>query len=116
MCGSVASQTSIWKTSKTRHSCVKQTCARTDVASGSKRPGRRPKVAILGGGMGSLSTAWELSRSGWTNRFESITIYQRGARLGGKAASSRGSYGRIEEHGLHLWMGYYDNAFRLIRE
>ena len=24
--------------------------------------------------------------------------------------------GRIEEHGLHVWLGYYDNAFRLIRE
>ena len=23
---------------------------------------------------------------------------------------------RIEEHGLHLWLGYYENAFRLLRE
>ena len=22
---------------------------------------------------------------------------------------------RIEEHGLHLWMGFYENAFRLMR-
>ena len=34
----------------------------------------------------------------------------------GKGASTRGVHGRIEEHGLHVWLGYYDNAFRLIRE
>jgi uncharacterized protein with NAD-binding domain and iron-sulfur cluster len=66
--------------------------------------------------MGALSAAWELSAPGWRSRFESITLYQRGAELGGKAASSRGLYGRIEEHGLHVWMGYYDNAFRLVQE
>ena len=44
-----------------------------------------------------------------------VTVYQRGARLGGKAASSRGGHGRIEEHGLHVWLGHYDNAFRLLR-
>ena len=37
-------------------------------------------------------------------------------RLGGKGASTRGVHGRIEEHGLHVWLGYYDNAFRLMRE
>ena len=45
-----------------------------------------------------------------------VTVYQRGWRLGGKAASSRGVNGRIEEHGLHVWLGYYDNAFRLVRD
>ena len=44
---------------------------------------------------------------------------QMGGRLGGKGASSRneqeGYRHRIEEHGLHLWLGYYENAFRIIR-
>jgi uncharacterized protein with NAD-binding domain and iron-sulfur cluster len=39
-----------------------------------------------------------------------------GWRLGGKGASGRGPANRIEEHGLHLWMGFYENAFRLMRE
>ena len=39
-----------------------------------------------------------------------------GWRLGGKGASGRGPSGRIEEHGLHIWMGFYENAFRLMRE
>ena len=45
-----------------------------------------------------------------------ITIYEQGWQLGGKGASGRGAHGRIEEHGLHVWLGYYDNAFRLMRE
>lgn len=76
----------------------------------------RPAIAILGGGMAGVTTAFELSRSGWRDRFRSITLYQRGWLLGGKGASSRDADGRILEHGLHVWPGYYDNAFRVIRE
>ncbi len=77
---------------------------------------RRQKIAILGGGMAGLSAAWRLSDPGWQDEFDSITVFQRGWRLGGKGASSRGRNGRIEEHGLHIWLGYYENAFRLLRE
>jgi hypothetical protein len=76
----------------------------------------RPRVAILGGGAAGLAAAWRLSEPGWRDRFDAITVYQRGWRLGGKGASSRGEHGRIEEHGLHIWLGYYENAFRLLRE
>ncbi len=77
---------------------------------------RRPKVVVLGGGMAAMATAWRLSEPGWEEDLESITVYQRGWRLGGKGASSRGPHGRVEEHGLHIWLGYYENAFRLLRE
>ncbi len=77
---------------------------------------RPTRVAILGGGMAGLAAAWRLSEPGWQDELGSITVYQRGWRLGGKGASSRGPNGRIEEHGLHLWLGYYENAFRLLRE
>lgn len=66
--------------------------------------------------MAGLATAWRLSEPGWDRRFESITVYQRGWRLGGKGASSRGAHGRIEEHGLHIWLGSYENAFHLLRQ
>lgn len=79
--------------------------------------GRRERIAILGGGLGGLSTAFELSsHPGWQDRYE-ITIYQSGWRLGGKCASSRNpaAWGRIEEHGPHVWCGCYDNAFEVMR-
>jgi uncharacterized protein with NAD-binding domain and iron-sulfur cluster len=75
-----------------------------------------PRVLILGGGMAGLTAAWRLSEPGWRERFSSITVLERGHHLGGKGASSRGVHGRVEEHGLHVWLGYYDNAFRLMRE
>lgn len=66
--------------------------------------------------MAGLAAAWRLSEPQHTGAIRSVTVYQRGWRLGGKGASSRGPNGRIEEHGLHLWLGYYENAFRLLRE
>jgi len=77
----------------------------------------RKKVAILGGGAAALTAAFELTNQpDWKDRYESITVYQLGWRLGGKGASGRGQDGRIEEHGLHIWLGYYENAFRMIQQ
>ena len=63
-----------------------------------------------------MAAAWRLSEPGWEDRFERITVYQRGWRFGGKGASSRGVNERIEEHGLHIWLGYYENSFRVVRQ
>jgi uncharacterized protein with NAD-binding domain and iron-sulfur cluster len=73
------------------------------------------KVAVIGGGCASMTAAWELSRPEHGGRYQ-VTVYQEGWRLGGKGASGRGPSGRIEEHGLHIWLGFYDNAFRMMRE
>jgi uncharacterized protein with NAD-binding domain and iron-sulfur cluster len=73
------------------------------------------RVAVVGGGCAALTTAFELTRPEHEGRFE-VTVYQMGWRLGGKGASGRGVSDRIEEHGLHLWLGFYENAFRLMRE
>lgn len=73
------------------------------------------RVAIVGGGCAGITAAFELTRPEHRGRFE-VTVYQQGWRLGGKGASGRGEAGRIEEHGLHVWMGFYENAFRLMRE
>jgi uncharacterized protein with NAD-binding domain and iron-sulfur cluster len=79
------------------------------------RPGRPIRVAVVGGGCAGITAAFELSRPEHRGRF-AVTVYQQGWRLGGKGASGRGAAGRIEEHGLHVWMGFYENAFRLLRE
>jgi uncharacterized protein with NAD-binding domain and iron-sulfur cluster len=73
------------------------------------------RVAIVGGGCAAMAAAFELTKPGLKSRYQ-VTVYQMGWRLGGKGASGRGVHGRIEEHGLHLWMGYYENAFRWMRE
>ena len=75
---------------------------------------RPVKVAIVGGGCASLTTAWELSKPEHAGKFE-ITVYQMGFRCGGKGASGRAVGDRIEEHGLHIWLGFYENAFALMR-
>lgn len=77
---------------------------------------RPKKIAILGGGVGAMTTALQLtSEPNWGSKYD-ITVYQMGWRLGGKGASGRGENNRIEEHGLHIWMGFYENAFRLMRQ
>jgi len=73
------------------------------------------RVAVIGGGCAALTAAFELTRPEHNGRYQ-VTVYQMGWRLGGKGASGRGVGGRIEEHGLHLWLGFYENAFRLMRE
>jgi len=82
---------------------------------GAARPAEPIRVAIMGGGCAGISAAFELTRPEHRGRF-AVTVYQQGWRLGGKGASGRGEAGRIGEHGLHVWMGFYENAFRLIRE
>ncbi len=79
---------------------------------------RPRKIAILGGGMASLAAAWELTNQADRRNDYEITVYQQGWRLGGKGASGRNPLAgdRIEEHGLHVWFGCYDNAFRMLRE
>jgi uncharacterized protein with NAD-binding domain and iron-sulfur cluster len=75
----------------------------------------KQQIAIVGGGMAALATAFELTqRADQRERFD-ITIYQMGWRLGGKGATGRDDQGRVVEHGLHIWFGCYENAFRMLR-
>ncbi len=76
------------------------------------------KIAILGGGISSVTAAFGLtSEPGWQNKYD-ITLYQLGWRIGGKGASGRNAQlgERIEEHGLHIWFGFYENAFDVIQQ
>jgi uncharacterized protein with NAD-binding domain and iron-sulfur cluster len=78
----------------------------------------KQRIAVLGGGIAALTAVFEItSDPGWKDDFE-ITVYQLGWRLGGKCASGRNAScsERIEEHGLHIYLGFYNNAFRIIKE
>jgi uncharacterized protein with NAD-binding domain and iron-sulfur cluster len=72
-------------------------------------------IIVVGGGIAGLAAAFELTKPGLFPG-ESVVVYQMGWRLGGKCASGRDDQGRIIEHGLHIWFGYYENAFRLLQE
>lgn len=91
----------------------------------------RQRVVILGGGIASLTAAWYLSNTQDLRDRYQVEVIQLGWRLGGKLASGRQLPGescgipdddrqtderfgnRNTEHGLHVWFGFYDNAFNL---
>lgn len=81
-------------------------------------PGLAPrKLVVLGGGLAALSAVFALTEQpGWQQRHD-ITVYQIGWRLGGKARSGRNlrAHARSEGLGHHVWYGWYDNAFALVR-
>lgn len=80
--------------------------------------GRAARVAVLGGGCAGVAAAFELSKTPELRRSFEVTLYEASPRLGGKGATTRNAaWGqRIEEHGLHLWLGFYARAFRLMRD
>lgn len=83
--------------------------------------GTKKKIAVLGSGLGAMTTAFELTNPDNPRRNDyEVTVYQIGWRLGGKGASGRNmdpAYScRIEEHGLHIFFGFYENAFRVMQQ
>jgi len=78
----------------------------------------KKRVAVLGGGVGSLSAVYALTHDPkWKDNLD-ITVYSLGWRLGGKGATGRDAANgqRVLEHGLHLWFGFYENAFSMMRD
>ena len=78
----------------------------------------KEKIVVLGGGCSAMSAVFALTdRAGWQDQYN-ITVYQPGWRLGGKGAAGRNAAAgqRIEEHGLHVWSGFYENAFWIMRK
>ena len=78
---------------------------------------KKRRIAILGGGVAGMAAAFDLTDTPDRREQLEVTVYQMGWRLGGKGASGRDleRYDRIEEHGVHIWGGYYHNAFALMR-
>ena len=78
----------------------------------------KQKLLVVGGGCAALASVFALTDTPEDREKFEITVYQPGWRLGGKGASGRNAqYGqRIEEHGLHLWSGFYENAFWMMRK
>ncbi|WP_034161049.1 NAD(P)-binding protein [Sphingomonas sp. ERG5] len=74
--------------------------------------GRR--IAIIGGGPAALAAAFDLAARNTGD--DEITLYQMGWRIGGKCASGRDPVtGRVHEHGLHVFAGFYHESLRQLR-
>jgi uncharacterized protein with NAD-binding domain and iron-sulfur cluster len=65
----------------------------------------KKRIAVLGSGMASLAAVYGITNEpDWQDEYE-ITVYQLGWRLGQ----------RIQEHGFHVWFGFYENCFAMAR-
>lgn len=87
-----------------------------DAARYPRPPGaRKLRVAVLGGGPAACAAALYLARQ--KDRFD-VSVYTTGYRLGGKCQSWRNpaKADRIEEHGLHAFLGFYRNAFTVVKD
>lgn len=78
----------------------------------------KKKITIIGGGLGGVSAALALSNTAALRSQFDVTLYSQGWRLGGKGASGRNQEAgqRIEEHGLHVFLGFYDTAFSVMQQ
>ncbi len=74
----------------------------------------KTRVLIVGGGPSGLATAWELCHGPLREQLD-VSVYTLGWRLGGKGATGRGSNGRIQEHGIHGFAGFYVNSTAMLR-
>jgi uncharacterized protein with NAD-binding domain and iron-sulfur cluster len=74
-----------------------------------------PTAAVLGGGLAALTVAKELRPLGFD-----VTVYERGALLGGKAsafpAERRDGDDILYEHGYHFFAGWYVNTRKILKE
>jgi uncharacterized protein with NAD-binding domain and iron-sulfur cluster len=78
----------------------------------------RRRVLVIGAGIAGLTVAHELTRTPAARARFDVELVEMGHRVGGRLASAHRpeAWDRNEEHGLHVWFGWYDNTFRLAEE
>jgi uncharacterized protein with NAD-binding domain and iron-sulfur cluster len=78
----------------------------------------RRRVLVIGAGISGLTVAHELTRTPAARARWEVELVEMGHRVGGRLASAHRpeAWHRNEEHGLHVWFGWYDNTFRLAEE
>jgi uncharacterized protein with NAD-binding domain and iron-sulfur cluster len=71
----------------------------------------RKKAVIIGGGLAGMTVAKELLQHGIE-----VVILEAAGRLGGKAGADASKQGIYEEHGYHIFPGWYVNTRQLLEE
>lgn len=78
----------------------------------------KKRILVIGSGPSALTCLWKLTNEpDWQDKYD-FTVLQQGWRSGGKGASGRNAtdHQRIQEHGLHIMFGFYDNFFDMIEK
>ena len=73
---------------------------------------KKPHVAIFGAGVGGLTVAHELSKTG---KFD-ISVYEKLSAIGGMARSSRDDLGCATEYCWRIYFGFYENLLSMLTE
>lgn len=74
--------------------------------------GRKPRVAIIGGGLAGMAAAWRLARRG-----AEVTVLERKSVSGGRAGSAADpATGEPVDTGHHMMMGCYTHTLAWFRE
>ena len=76
----------------------------------------RQKIAVIGGGVGAITATYAITSIPDWDRLYDITVYQLGWRLGGKASAGTRGITSGSKNTAHIWAGFYENAFRLMRD
>jgi uncharacterized protein with NAD-binding domain and iron-sulfur cluster len=71
----------------------------------------RPPVHVIGGGLAGMTVARELARRGFT-----VRVIESSDHLGGKAGSVERQADEWEDHGYHIFPGWYANTLDLLRQ
>jgi len=69
------------------------------------------KIIIIGGGIGGLTVAHQLSKYNFD-----IELYEMKNKIGGMARSSRDNDGCATEYCWRVFFGFYDNLFKVLNE
>jgi uncharacterized protein with NAD-binding domain and iron-sulfur cluster len=68
------------------------------------------RVTVVGGGLAGMTAAWAMRDLGVP-----VRLFEAGPELGGMAGS-RVIDGRVEDHGVHIFPAWYQNALHLVEE
>lgn len=78
--------------------------------TGREKSARTDRVTVVGGGLAGMTAAWEIRKLGVP-----VRLLEASEELGGMSGS-KVIDGRVEDHGVHIFPAWYQNALHLVDE